>query len=98
MIIKDKIIKGKILGLLVSGILIASGFYVYFMGSMIFEIVDRKGSVRDFQKISAEYQQLEEKYFNLSGEFNLEYAKSLGFVSQTQNDVVVRQTAVARLD
>ncbi len=98
MIAKEKTIRGKILGLLVSGIFIVLGFYIYFMGSMVFEIVDRKGNARDFQKISAEYQQLEEKYFNLSGEFNLEYAKSLGFVSQTQNDVVIRQTAVARLD
>ena len=78
------------------GIFIMSGFYVYFVNVAVFEIVDKKQNLSQLQELGLEQQQLEETYFKTLNQFNLEYAYSLGFVAQRQNDIAVRQTSMAR--
>ncbi|NOY35464.1 MAG: hypothetical protein GXP44_00865 [bacterium] len=93
---KENTIKVKIFGFLMAGIFLVSGFYVYFLSAAVIKTVERKQSVRDLQKISAEYQDMEENYFKILNGFNLAYAESLGFVSQKESSVIIRQTSMAR--
>lgn len=93
-----KIISGKIFICLVAGILTILLFYGYFVNLMVGEIVAKKHNLRELQEISSEYQQMEEAYFNIIDGFDLTHARSLGFVGQEQNDLIVRSSAVARLD
>ncbi len=92
----DKKIKEKFFVLLIAGIFMMSGLYVYFVNTAVFEIVDKKQNLRQLQEFGIEHQRLEEYYFETLGQFNPEYAFSLGFVAQSQNNIAVRQTSMAR--
>jgi len=92
----NKTIRIKIFGLLLTGIFIMFGFYLYFVNAAVLEAVDKKQNLRRLQELTLEYQRLEEIYFKTLSQFNLEYAYSLGFVNQSQGDIAIRQTSMAR--
>ncbi len=98
MIKGNKIIGRKIFSCLLGGILIISVFYVYFVNAAVGEIFAKKHNLSNLQNIRLEYQQMEENYFDIIGKIDMDYALSLGFVSQEQNDLIVRSSAVVRLD
>ena len=95
-IINIKFPKNKIFFLLVAGIVTMMGLYMYFMNSMVADIVDGRQKSFQIQKLALEEQQLEKNYFDTFKRLDLEYAHSLGLIAQKQNDVVVRQTSMAR--
>lgn len=70
--------------------------YLYFLGVLISEILDKNNNIKYLHNVNFEYQAVEENYFLAIGSLNIEYAKSLGFVDGGQNRFVVRQTSVAR--
>ncbi len=90
--------RGKTFGALLGGILIMAVFYGYFVNLMVGEIVAKKENLSKLQAVSSEYQRLEEEYFGIIGGIDMDYALSLGFVSQERNDLLVRSSAVARLN
>lgn len=86
----------RLFGVVIFIIVLASCFYLYFLGATIKGIIDSGNNVKRLQTANYEYQQLEENYYQLLGRFNLEYAHSLGFVDQPKNEFAVREVAVAQ--
>ena len=96
-----KVIKAKfnniiLVRLFLIAIVLISVLYLYFLNNTIQAIVESKNNYKNIQIISQEYQNLENKYFNLLGKIDIDYARQMGFVDQAQKvDYIVRQTAVA---
>ena len=82
--------------LFLGGIFIISCLYIYFLATTVGAAVESKNNTTNIQAISQEYQKLETQYFNLLEKINIDYARQIGFVDQSQKvDYIVRQTAVA---
>ena len=96
-----KVIKAKfsniiLVRFLLITIVLISVLYLYFLNNTIQAVVESKNNYKNIQIISQEYQNLESKYFNLLGKIDIDYARQMGFVDQTQKvDYIVRQAAVA---
>ena len=60
------------------------------------ETVTRNQNLQNLQAIKREYQALEKSYLDILSIFNLEYAYSLGFVSENSLSYVSKQTPVAQ--
>jgi len=86
----------KIFGLIMIAIFLIGIFYIYFVGVIIFQIINKNNNNQHFQSVSSNYQQLEEKYFEVIKDVDLDHALSLGFVEQGNGEFVVRQTTVAQ--
>lgn len=71
-------------------------FYVYSASLTVIEIVNRNKNEASLQLLNIEYQQIEEKYFELLQNLNLSQAYSLGFIDEKKGGFAVRQTTVAR--
>lgn len=63
---------------------------------MVMETVERNKNIQNLQVIKREYQNLEKNYLDILSSFNLEYAYSLGFVSENSLNYVSKQTSVAQ--
>ena len=92
---RNKTIEVKLLGLLMAGVFIMSGFYAYFLNSTVMNIVDKKQNLRQIQALALDEQRLEKDYFGVLKRLNLEYADSLGLVAQRQTEIAIRQTSMA---
>jgi len=96
-----KVIKAKfnnviLIRLFLIAIVLISVLYLYFLNNTIQAVIESKNNYKNIQIISQEYQSLENKYFNLLGKIDIDYARQMGFVDQAQRvDYIVRQTAVA---
>lgn len=86
----------KIFGLIMIAIFLIGVFYIYFVGITIFQIINKTNNNKHLQSVSLDYQQLEEKYFEILNDVNFEQALSLGFVEQGKSEFAVRQTTVAQ--
>lgn len=54
-------------------------FYVVFLGSMVFDILERKALQAEARALGSEVGNLELNYLSLSGKIDLEYSYGLGF-------------------
>ncbi len=86
----------KIFGLIMIAIFLIGFFYVYFAGVTIFQIINKTNNNEHLQSVSSDYQQLEEKYFEVLNDVDFEHALSLGFIEQGKGEFAVRQTTVAQ--
>lgn len=86
----------KIFGLIMIAIFLIGIFYVYFAGATIFQIISKTNNNKHLQSVSSDYQQLEEKYFQVLNDIDFERALSLGFIEQGKSEFAVRQTTVAQ--
>ena len=78
-------------------IVLISVLYLYFLNNTIRAVVESKNNYKNVQMISQEYQSLESEYFNLLGRIDIDYARQMGFVDQSQKvDYIVRQAALTR--
>lgn len=95
-VIKEKFNIIILVRLFLIAIVLISVFYLYFLNNTIQAVVESKNNYKNIQIISQEYQNLESKYFNLLEKIDIDYARQIGFVDQSQKvDYIVRQTAVA---
>ena len=60
------------------------------------ETVARNQNIQNLQAIKREYQALEKSYLDILSVFNLEYAYSMGLVSENSLSYVSKQTPVAQ--
>jgi hypothetical protein len=71
-------------------------FYIYCVGSIVMETVNRSQGFQNLQVVVREYQELEKNYLSLLSKFNLDYAYSLGFVSENSLNYISLQAPVAQ--
>ena len=83
-------------GSLICAIIFIGVFYLYCVSAMVMETVTRNQNLQNLQAIKREYQTLEKSYLDILSIFNLEYAYSLGFVSENSLSYVSKQTPVAQ--
>jgi len=81
---------------LVCAIIFIGVFYLYCISAMVMETVTRNQNIQNLQSVKREYQALEKSYLDIISTFNLEYAYSMGFVSENSLSYVSNQTAVAQ--
>ena len=95
---KTEEIQKKLFLVLLGLVLVVFSFYLYFLNATISEAVAKKMAINEMRELGAEYQQLEEEYFALINEFDLDYARELGLVEQKNIAYITRttQTAMAR--
>lgn len=65
---------------LIIGVFLSVFLYVYFISTSIVNIVQRKDIETKTQMLSSRVGELESKYFSLSKNVTLSYARSIGFV------------------
>ena len=78
--------------LLVGGLIAISIMYVYFIGSITFNILARKSLENNVTNLTNNINQLEIKYLADLSEINKDYALSHGFVDAHDNIFAVRST------
>lgn len=71
--------KERIFSVLVFGILSCAFMYVYFLQSVITNVVERENIVKDTRVLSTQVSELEAKYFSIKSSINMELANSKGF-------------------
>jgi len=81
---------------LICAIILVGVFYLYCISTMVMETVVRNKNLQNLQAIKREYQALEKNYLDILSIFNLEYAYSLGFISENSMSYVSKQTPVAQ--
>ncbi len=83
-------------GSLICAIIFIGVFYLYCISAMVMETVTRNQNLQNLQAVKREYHALEKSYLDILSVFNLEYAYSLGFVSENSLSYVSKQTPVAQ--
>lgn len=73
-------------------------FYLYFMSITVNAVIENRQNIKSFDRLSQEYQKLETQYLSLVGQFDMDYARLLGFVDQNKkSEYVTRQSIFASL-
>ena len=70
--------------------------YVFLLGSMIFNIIERKSVETEARALSNEVGSLELQYLSLSSKVDLDFAKSLGF-KETSNKTFATRKALGSI-
>lgn len=70
-------------------------FYIYFMNFAVLKTAERNLNFKKITVIKREIQVLETQYIKKLDEFDLSYAKSIGFVESEPSGYIYRQKAVA---
>jgi hypothetical protein len=86
----------KIFGIVIFVIIMTGCFYLYFLGTAIKGIIENGNNVKYLQSAGYEYQKLEEKYFKIVGQIDINYARSLGFIDQSKSEFATREITMAR--
>ncbi len=93
--IETKNTKGKMIFKGLMGLSVAmSLIYIFFIGKIVFNIVERKNIENVMRDISSTVSSLQVEYFNLNNKIDLAYAKSIGF-SESSSVVFVHPTTEA---
>jgi len=66
--------------------------YVFFLGNMVFNIIERKVSEVDARSLQNEVGNLESQYFSASGKVDLSLAESMGFKETNNKQYAVRKS------
>ena len=89
-IVNNDNISTRILHTLLSSLLILAVLYVFLLGSMVYNIVERRSLEADARNISNEVRDLELTYLSKSNSIDLELSYSLGF-AETKPKYVTRK-------
>jgi hypothetical protein len=65
--------------------------YVFFLGNMVFNIIERKALETDARSLTNEVGDLESQYFSASNKIDLGLAESMGFKEIRDKSYAVRQ-------
>lgn len=96
-ILEDNYTQKTLFRFLIVGLVILFGVYLYFIGSITFNILARKTLENDVEMTLSRVSQLELEYLDKTGQIDKNYATSLGFVDAGQNIFASRQTDVVAL-
>ena len=66
--------------------------YVFFLGNMVFNIIERKALEVDTRSLTNEVGDLESQYFSISNKINLSLAESMGFKEINNKQYAVRKS------
>ncbi len=71
--------------------------YIYGVSAIMMQTVGRNDNLQKLQAVEQEYRELEKDYLSLISKFNLDYAHSLGFISNgNATAFIARETPVAQ--
>jgi len=70
-------------------------FYVYFMNFAVLSMAERNSNLKKITEIKRDIQGLETQYIKKLEEFDIAYAKSIGFVESGPVGYIYRQKSVA---
>lgn len=94
-IVNNDNLERKLFYALASVLFILFVSYVYFLGSITFNIVERNSLNADIRNLSSTIGDLEQEYLSLSNNIDLHLADSLGF-KETKNSRFVSREPLAR--
>ena len=77
--VENEQLNRAVFSLAVSVFILASVFYVFFLGRTVFNLVQRKNIENEARTIVSRVGELELEYLSLAGQINPEFAKSKGF-------------------
>jgi len=86
----------RIFGIIIFVIVMTGCFYLYFLGTAVKGIIENGNNAKYLQSAGYEYQRLEEKYFKIVGQIDINYAHSLGFIDQLKSEFATREITMAR--
>ena len=89
-IVNNSNISTRLLHALLTSLLLLAVFYVFLLGSMVYNIVERKSLEADARNIGNEVRDLELSYLALSNSIDLTFAHSIGF-SESKPKYVTRK-------
>lgn len=89
-------ISRRIFLFLLGMVFLTSACYFFFAGSMIYKMVGQEKKEENLKSLSYEHQRLEDQYFKMISEMDIDRALSLGFVEYKDSKFAVRQTTVAQ--
>jgi hypothetical protein len=92
-IVENTYTQKMILKILVSLLLIIFFVYVYFIGSITFNVLARRSLENNLKVLGAEVSQLEIAYLNKTNEINKNYVLSLGFVENEPDIFIIRSSS-----
>jgi hypothetical protein len=90
-IVDNSNLQKRILHIMLLTLGILSFFYVFFLGNMVFNIVERKALEVSADTLSNEVGNLELQYLTASQKINLNLAYSMGF-KETKTEFTTRKT------
>ena len=85
-------LKPAVFGLLMVGIFLTAGLYVYFMGSSVSVAVESRKNLDKIAELERQKVELEKNYMGLASKFDLNYAYENGFVDQSKNIAFVSRS------
>ncbi|MFH1956157.1 MAG: hypothetical protein ABIJ28_00710, partial [Patescibacteria group bacterium] len=86
----------KIFKILVVSLCLIGILYFYFASSTIFYIINKNNGLGKINSINLDCQGLEENYFAMANDLNLDTMFEKGFVEETKGNFAVRQTTMAQ--
>src|SRR3989338_8912572 len=78
-------LKPAVVGLLLAGIFLTAGLYVYFMGLSVSVAVESRKNLDKIAELEHQKVELEKNYMELASKFDINYAYENGFVDQSKN-------------
>ena len=78
-------LKPAVFGLLLAGIFLTAGLYVYFMGLSVSVAVESRKNLDKIAELERQKVELEKNYMELASKFDINYAYENGFVDQSKN-------------
>lgn len=71
-------------------------FYLYFVSITVNAIIENRQNIKSLDRLGQEYQKIETQYLFFIGQFDMDYARLLGFVDQNKkSEYVTRQSIFA---
>lgn len=96
-IVNNNNLQRKILNILLASLAIFALCYIFLVGSMVFNIVERKTLEADARSLSNEVGDLELQYLSMADKVDLTLAKSMGFQEAKTNFAINRPLGSIRL-
>ena len=78
-------LRPAVFGLLIAGIFLASGLYIYFMGLSVSVAVESRKNIDKIAGLERQKVELEKNYIDLVSKFDLNYVYENGFIDQSKN-------------
>lgn len=81
-----------VFGLLLVGVFLTSGLYVFFMGLSVSMVVESRKNLDKIAEIERQKVKLEKNYVEMASRFDLNYAYENGFIDQSKNIAFVSRS------
>lgn len=85
-------LRPAVFSLLISGVFLTSGLYVFFMGSSVSLAVESRKNLDKIREFERQKVELEKKYMETASKFDLNYAYENGFIDQSKNIAFVSRS------